>query len=132
MKKRKRGRPSKFTSREELQDAVDDYFAYADEQKWPYLIEDLAVHLGMTRETVIQYGKKDNFSDIIKAAKQKIFADLTRRTLTGKVVPVGGIFILKANAGYKESQLIEMEHSGEITIKDGLTSFYEEKEEEEE
>ena len=57
------GRPLKFQSVEELQILIDNYFKKMDEEKRPYTITGLALALDTTRETLLDYQKKDEFSE---------------------------------------------------------------------
>lgn len=95
--KNKGGRPLKFTSVEELDAAIDSYFQNQDphieerlvesgltekgetifskrkvmtEQK-PYLVTGLAVHLGVTRQTLLNYREREQFFDSIERALGK-------------------------------------------------------------
>lgn len=95
--KRRRGRPLKFKSAAELQKKIDAYFESCYEERWiedkktgewipvrdrngniikdqirPFTITGLAVALNTTRETLLDYEERDEYSDTIKAAKQRI------------------------------------------------------------
>ncbi len=108
-----RGRPKKFDSVSEMQKKIDEYFESRDKAGLGYTITGLALGLGMTRETLLQYEKNSEFSDAIKKAKTKIEESLEQRLLDGKNV-VGVIFNLKNNFGWKDQQ--QVEHSGAVDI----------------
>lgn len=93
------GRPLKFQSVEELQKKIDEYFLITpiDEQ----MITGLALHLDTSRETLLDYQKRDSFSDTIKKAKLRIEHAYEKRGL--KVGNAFDIFRLK-NMGWTDRQ----------------------------
>lgn len=112
----KEGRPLKFSSVEEMETAIDEYFMSCEEQGKPYTVSGLAVALGTTRRTLLDYEEKDEYSHTIKNAKQKIEA-FNEEMLYSKDVPtVGVIFNLKNNYGWKDKQEIEAEVSSAVNI----------------
>lgn len=101
------GRPNKFTSVEEMEKAIEEYFEYCDENGKPYTISGLAYALDTTRRTLLDYQENDEFSHTIKKAKAKI-ERFNEELLFSKDVPtVGVIFNLKNNYDWKDKQEIE-------------------------
>lgn len=113
------GRPLKFSSAEELQEKIDNYFKHCDEEcklfvdektgkskviYKPYTVSGLAVYLDTTRDLLIDYAEKDEFSDTVKRAKAKIAASLEERTLTGAYNSTFAIFSFKNNFGWRDKQ----------------------------
>lgn len=120
----KGGRPLKFKSARELQRKIDEYFESCYEERWfesepgkwmpvndrngniirdqvrPFTITGLAVHLETSRETLLDYEERDEFSDTIKRAKAKI-ENYTEEQLFDKGARnmTGIIFNLKNNYG---------------------------------
>ena len=100
---RRPGLPPCFSSREELQEAIEDYFysclapAY-DEQgvqigmRWwkKPTLGGLAIHIGCDRSTIWNYSKSERFFDIIKNAKD-IITNFTEELLIEGKNPVGAI-----------------------------------------
>lgn len=76
----------------------------------PYTITGLAMALDTSRETLLDYEEKAQFSDTIKRAKIRCqnYAEQNLFTTT----PTGSIFNLKNNYGWQEKT--ELEHSGKI------------------
>ena len=109
MEKRREGRPYKWKSVEELKPKIDEYFEITDEEDWT--VTGLALHLNTTRDTIIDYQKKDEFSDTIKNAKLKV--EMSYEKILKKKGHSGAIFGLK-NFGWKDKQ--EVETSGELNI----------------
>lgn len=102
------GRPKLYESDEALREVVDDYFASLVDE--PPTVSGLALALDMTRETLNQYSKDEEFSDTIKKAKQRIEVYLEMR-LYGSA-PAGTIFNLKNNFGWKDESTTK--HAGSI------------------
>lgn len=110
------GRPLKYKNAKLLQDDIEKYFAKCDEQSKPYTVSGLAYALGTNRQTLINYGEKEDFIDTIKAAKAKIEA-YNEELLYSKDVPtVGVIFNLKNNYNWKDKQEIEADINSDVTI----------------
>ena len=104
---RKRGRPLKFESPEDLQAKVNDYFAECDKNKKNKTLSGLAVYLGTTTETLRRYERIDEngeFSWIVKKAKTVIEYDLVRRMLEDRGNVIKYMFLLKCNHGYVETE----------------------------
>lgn len=107
------GRPLKFKTPEELQNKVDEYFRTCEETKTPLTITGLAYHLETTRETLMDYQKRDNFSDTIKRAKLRIEMDY-EKALRARG-SAGDIFGLK-NFGWKDKFETEGTITGSLEI----------------
>jgi DNA-binding Lrp family transcriptional regulator len=132
-KKHPGGRPLKFQSPEELQEKIDAYFESCHEkvtettksgsikeytiQSRPYTVTGLAVYLDTTRDVLIDYQNRDEYSNAIKKAKAKIHNYAEEYLYNGKNV-AGGIFVLKNNFGWKDK--VEHEHTS-----DSLTGLLE-------
>lgn len=112
------GRPVKYETPEEMQAVIDKYFQedafveIGDAKVFAPTVTGLASALDMTREGLIHYSKKDQFTDTIKKAKDKIAIALEQRLYGNNVT--GVIFNLKNNYGWKDKT--ETEHSGQMTM----------------
>lgn len=110
------GRPNKFKTVEEMQKAIDEYFAYCEENGKPYTISGLAYALDTTRRTLLDYQDNEKFSHTITKAKAKI-ERFNEELLFSKDVPtVGVIFNLKNNYNWADKQEIAAEVSNDVTI----------------
>jgi len=132
------GRPPKYKTVAELQKLIDAYFEscwtekldmfgnviYKKEngkksdqpvmvQTKPYTITGLALAMGTTRETLLDYEHKDKFSYTIKRAKEMCQTYAEESLLIGKN-PTGAIFNLKNNYNRWKDKT-ETEHSGNLT-----------------
>lgn len=101
------GRPMKYKTPEEMQAAIDAYFAQCDDDN-PPLMAGLAYHLDMTTESLRNYRDRDEFFGIVKRAKQRVEIAVEKK-LHGPAC-TGSIFWLKNNAGYRDKT--EQELSG--------------------
>lgn len=94
------GQPPCFNSREELQEAIEDYFnsclaPLCDENnvvigvKWykKPTLGGLAIHIGCDRATIWNYSKSDRYFDIIKRAKDIITNFTEELLIEGKNIP---------------------------------------------
>ena len=122
-KKHAGGRPPKYTNAEEIQKKIDEYFnscftILRDEggnimldydgnvrkrQIKPFTITGLGLALGMSRQDLINYSKKDEFFDTIKKAKMRVENYLEEKLISDGS-STGIIFNLKNNYGWKDKQ----------------------------
>ena len=114
MYERKVGRPLLFETPEILQEKIDEYFKYCDENDQPYTISELALFLDTDRATLVRYGEKEQFYNTIKKAKQKIESQFEKKALMGAYNPTIAIFLMKNNFGYvdrTEQEVVVQEKS---------------------
>jgi hypothetical protein len=90
-----------------LDDTPDTTSKYVMEQVKPYTVSGLAVYLNTSRETLMNYQKRDEYFDTIKKAKDMIYAYTEEFLFTNK--PTGAIFSLKHNYGWKDKQEITID-----------------------
>lgn len=103
------GRPLKFATVAELQQAIDAYFEDMKQVLYtnadgvpiyePLTITGLALALDTTRQTLMEYQERDEFIDTIKKAKTRIENYAEKRIFSNS--PTGAIFALK-NYGWKD------------------------------
>lgn len=104
MKIPKLGRPKLFNTKEEMENAINEYFESCFKvasnkdgavifeypyditnpvpvmiQEKPFTIEGLCVHIGMTRQSLLNYSKDKDFFDTIREAKAIIQAYTAER-----------------------------------------------------
>lgn len=108
----------RFQTPEQMQAAVDDYFASCirynrneftgeDEYIWvdPPTVPGLALALGFaSSDSLLNYEKLDEFVDIVKEAKMRI-EEYTAKALHKNPKATGLIFILK-NMGWKDNRTV--------------------------
>lgn len=104
MEQNKGGRPRKFESPEQLEQKINDYFAWCEQRDdFPEWTE-LACHLDVCKETLCEYAKIDGFSQPIKRAKQKCESAIAKGMLKGSMNATGSIFTLRNNYGWEDKQ----------------------------
>jgi hypothetical protein len=117
MTKHAGGRPLKFKTPEEITEKAQAYFETTLGNNLPITITGLALALNTTRETLMDYQERDEFSDTIKAVKLVCENYAEIQVFTGKN-QAGAIFALK-NYGWKDKQEYDHTSKGEkITYTD--------------
>ncbi len=104
-----RGRPLKWKTVEEIKPLIDKYFNEVKKEEWT--ITGLALALDTSRQTLLDYEGKDEFSDTIKKAKEMVEnsyeIDLKKSGRTGT------IFALK-NFNWKDKTEVDQKTTIEI------------------
>lgn len=100
----------KFSSAEEFQKSVDEYFAQAGDKP---TITGLALHLDCEIETIKNYQERDEFSAPTKRAYLRVQNGYEKRMHEG--APTGAIFALK-NFGWKDKTEVDQNMSGKLDI----------------
>lgn len=114
------GRPRKYKTVDEMQQAIDKYFLDCDNEGIPYTITGLSLALGFdSRVSLLNYEgytDEDNISFLstIKKAKQKVEKNIEEGALQGKYNPTISIFNLKNNFDWRDKQ--EVENTGSQTL----------------
>lgn len=112
------GRPLKFQSPEALQAQVDAYFAERLASDKPISITGLALALDTTRETLCNYGERDEFTDTVRRAKMFVEQFYEERLPFANAT--GPIFALK-NFGWKDSQDMNLGGQKDNPVEANLT-----------
>lgn len=121
------GRPKKYHNAEEMQLCIDKYFAscmriqfqnnkpvkdangnFVYEFHRPITMSGLADSLEMSRQSLLNYKKQDEFFDTIERARRKVEM-FTEEKLFDKTTCNGSKFSLSNNFGWSEKQEIKAE-----------------------
>lgn len=134
------GRPPLYTSSEELEKLIREYFDHCDNRvrqvysakmdgvveildPAPYTMSGLAVFLGMDRKSLLNYSKKDEFFLTIKNARDRVEADVEERMNDKQTFTPGLIFNAKNNFDWKDKSETDVTSKGEtINPYAGLTT----------
>lgn len=133
MAKRVGGRPPTFTSVEEMQEKIDEYFDYCDNRTKdifipklgdhvtmndpePYTMSGLAYFLGMSRRSLVDYAHKDKFSKIVKRARRRVEYDIERRMNDKNTFTPGLIFNAKNNFGWQDKSEVELTEKPKFVV----------------
>lgn len=97
--KNKVGRPMKYESPDIMQENIERYFN--DTKSEEITITGLCIALGLNKDTFYEYGKKEEYKDIITMAR--LYVENSYELSLRKYGRTGDIFALK-NFGWKDKQ----------------------------
>ncbi|TVR02156.1 MAG: hypothetical protein EA399_00695 [Desulfovibrionales bacterium] len=126
---KKGGRPRKFKNRRQLEEAIEAYFAKCDESCIPPTMPGLAMALGFTKASSLDYMEKQSaarsqFSAAIQKARLIIEAYWESVLVSMDSTPgqvQGAIFVLKNSFGWKtprEAGEAGDVKAGEVTVRE--------------
>jgi hypothetical protein len=105
------GRPRLIASPEDFNERAERYFEERADK--PITVTGLALAVGLSsRESLDEYGRREEYSDCVKRAKARVQDAYEGRLWSN--APAGAIFALK-NMGWSDKQ--ELAHSGELGIR---------------
>jgi len=108
------GRPLKYETVEELDDAIEKYFLdekilALDKERNPiYTMTGLAVALGIDRKTLLSYSYKDEYLPSVKKAKSRVEQQMEYNMLSGSGSTTGYIFSFKNNFDWNDKTETEI------------------------
>lgn len=105
------GRPPKWTDPSQIEKQAQEYFSECVKKKKPITITGLALALDTTRETLMDYQEKDEFSDTLKRIKLRCENYAETQVFAGRN-QAGAIFALK-NYGWRDKQEVDHTTKGE-------------------
>ena len=70
--RRERGRPKKYETPEQLNEAIAHYFDYCHLDNHPYTMSGLAYFLGMSRHALIDYKENNDYLPAIREARHRV------------------------------------------------------------
>jgi hypothetical protein len=138
------GRPLKFKSAALLQVSIDEYFNSCFEERWqkrtdkegnetwhpaldrdgmiirdqkrPFTISGLALHIGTNRQTLLNYEKEQEFFDTITRAKARIENYAEEQLFDKEARNIAGIQFNLTNNYKKWANRQELDHSGNMIV----------------
>lgn len=109
--KRTAGQPALYNSPEELSIKIEQYFEELKAEKEEPTVTGLALYLGFeSRQSLYDYGKREEFSYIIKRAKLRVENGYEKALRLNNAT--GPIFALK-NMGWKDKTETDITTNGE-------------------
>ena len=105
------GRPLIFKTKEELDEKIQAYFDKCEEQGKPLTYAGLAFGLGIDRQTLYNYAKRDKYFDSIKKARDRVTAYIEEWAM--EKGNAGTIFLMK-NYGYTDRQEVDTNIKGDF------------------
>ena len=100
---RKVGRPTKYTSAEQLKKKINEYFEKVNEKE--ITITGLCLYLGINKDTFYEYAKREEFKEIINFAR--LIVENSYEMSLRRNGRTGDIFALK-NFGWRDQQEVKM------------------------
>ncbi|EAJ1169971.1 hypothetical protein CGC80_08500 [Campylobacter jejuni] len=76
----------------------------------------LAVHLGISMQTLNEWEKDKDFGEIVANAKQRCEMDILNHSLIGTYTPSVSMFLLKNQHGYVDKQEVVSDNIQKIEI----------------
>jgi hypothetical protein len=104
-----------WASPEDMDEAIEAFFARCKQDDECPTITGLAVALGMDRRSVTNYHNRPEYMSLIDRAKSVIEAGIEQRLLTSGSAVAGSIFTLKNNFGWRDEKVVESK--GEIGVR---------------
>ena len=102
------GRPLKFKTPQELDNAITAYFDKCEQLNKPLTYAGLALALDMDYQTLYNYEKRDQFFDTIKKARDRVRAYVEEQMF---IRGNAGVIFYAKNYGYTDKQEVAVEHS---------------------
>lgn len=118
-KKHAGGRPLKFKTPEQLQEAINAYYSECEIKEKPLSLSGLAEALDIARKTLVNYSYRDEFLPTIEKARRKVERDNEERLIGGKGNATGIIFSMKNNFGWVDKTEVD----NKLTLKQALVEF---------
>lgn len=114
----------KSITKEELVSKIENYFSEKTVLKEtkesvifaPKTKVGLAVHLGISMQTLNEWEKDKDFGEIVANAKQRCEMDIVNHSLIGTYTPSVSMFLLKNQHGYADKQEVVSDNVQKIEI----------------
>ena len=117
---RGRGRPRKYSSPGEMEQIINDYFRECESKEEPKTIYGLALALDLTYEGLMGYSTRDDYSGLVKRAKEEIIREVETRGHLSKANPAFAIFWLKNVAKWADKSEVEMTSRVSLSVPDDV------------
>lgn len=113
-------RPPKHNDPADFQKLIDQYFDTTCEPT----VSGLALHLDLTMQGLREYGRKEEFADIVEIAKQRVQHNVEHKLIYGQGNATGAIFWLKNHAGYSDQKDVNLGGQSGNPLQVNLVSFH--------
>ena len=111
----KGGRPRAFKSVEDIENKIQNYKDYLQKDNKPPTMAGLAYYLGIDRQTLYNYKKKDEYFGTIKKYRDWILLNIEENcAIRGH----GGAIFLAKNYGYTDRQEVSYQEQAIPTVID--------------
>lgn len=116
MSRNRVGKPKQFSSPEEMQKRIDEYFADCEIKNEPKTVLGLALELDLTREGLRLYENYPEYVATVKRAKTIVEMDNVVGGMKNRYNAAVTIFNLKHNFGWQDTPLIDQSQHHTINI----------------
>lgn len=113
------GRKKIFQSVEEIEDKIEQYKQYLEEEGKPPTMAGLAYYLGIDRQTLYNYAKDELFFDTLKRHRDWMMMNIEELCIMAR--GGGAIFVAK-QYGYTDKTTVENTGETQVTIVNNLPS----------
>jgi len=110
-----KGQGLKYETVGEFQDVVDDYFVTADNNEKPYTVPSLAYHLEILPDTLMNYGARERYGDVVLRALCRIEA-WTSEAVYDKNMSNGAKFNMGTYLGRIDKAAVAMANRGNQSL----------------
>jgi hypothetical protein len=109
------GAPLMYEDREEeMNRRIDEYFELCEEKEDAPTWEGVAISLGPTKQTLSEWmHRNDHIGESTKRAKAYCEQWIAKKMIMGKIPPIGAIFTLKNNYGWKDQKDLDVTSKGQ-------------------
>jgi hypothetical protein len=106
--------PKAFETPEEMETAIMEYIEEQKQRNKPLTITWLALSLGIDRQTLINYSRKDKYFDVVNKRKQYLLSSVEENLTDKATFTPWQIFYLKNN--YKQDYQDKIDFDGNVNI----------------
>ena len=111
------GRPVKHKDPAEVEKVIEKYFKECEKKDKPPVMTGVALALGITRQSLVNYSKKQDFFDTIQNAKQRVELYAEEQLYRTQGTVKGVEFSLKNNfAGWRDETINRVGNVGGETF----------------
>jgi len=120
------GRPRLFSSPEEMEEKINEYFSLCEQTGEPLLLSGICLYLDIGTSTLHDYAQRPDFSEVLKKARMKIEHYIVKNVLQNKLNTAAAIFKLKHCFNWSDKSKVEIEENKTMLDKDKLNNLTDE------
>jgi len=102
-------------NKEQILKISERYFRKCEKDGEPLTVTGLAIALGTTRKMMMEWEKREDLGNTIKKIKARVEHYVEKMTISGKIAPAVGIFVLK-NFDWTDKKVIDQNITGEVSL----------------
>jgi len=102
-------------NKEEIIKISERYFRKCERDGEPLTVTGLAMALNTTRKMMMEWEKREDLGNTIKIIKGRVEHYVEKMTISGKIAPAVGIFVLK-NFDWTDKQVNDINITGDLSL----------------